>query len=116
MFFSSIVRLILKRTLSRDPSFFYFRPNSDHGIIMSEQLNLHLSEPEEEMIPMAARGEDLDPLDTTDWTGHGHGLDWKRTRTGHGNVTIRKGVGMHGTPAKARTGWLACVRFAHAGL
>ena len=43
---------------------------------MSEQLNLHLSEPEEEMIPMAARGEDLDPLDTdTDWTGNGHGLD-----------------------------------------
>ena len=39
-----------------------------------------------------------------------------RTRIGHGNVTIRKGVGMHGNPAKARTGWLACVRFAHAAL
>ena len=39
-----------------------------------------------------------------------------RTRIGHGNVTIRKGVGMHGNPAKARTGWLAYVRFERSGL
>ena len=39
-----------------------------------------------------------------------------RKRTGHGNVTIRKGVGMQGNPAKARTDWLACVRFARAAL
>ena len=39
-----------------------------------------------------------------------------RTRIGHGNVTIRKGVGMHGNSAEARTGWLACVRFARTGL
>ena len=39
-----------------------------------------------------------------------------RTRSVHGNVTIRKGVGMHGNPAKARAGWLLCVRFARAAL
>ena len=39
-----------------------------------------------------------------------------RKRTGHGNMTIRKGVGMQDNPAKARADWLACVRFARAAL
>ena len=48
-----------------------------------EEVEVKVEEDEED-ISMAAGDEDLDPLDTTDWTGHGHGLDWKRTRTGHG--------------------------------